>query len=890
MPPCRLDLISKLDTLHNRSRCLKIQQAGAQKAQALRIAGPVALVKVAAWPRQNAKQWLVDRSAVGVFYLLRHVSSHLVGADGRRTLDKLRNEQLLSSGSRGYMPYRSSTDRRPPTEFEVHGRQDAEPQPHIHEFVVKDAYQPSNNDILLETQGINEQRGAVASHGERSSSFSKCETRGKTLHIPNELPVEHSRDHENTEPRGLQDPLWVMASLAEQGWNLHGTSGHQSDNLESPASRTANVLPPEETNLLSKWGIQDLQEIEKEHSLYYEHGLFGSKCDVARDLDPIQRGLLAEQRAVELFQAYFALINPQWAILDSTLHTLAYVRARSALLMTTILALGSTALSLITNCDEDKVTEALRLHTHAQNLKLVVFAAGARSIEIIQSHILLSRWGVSPKIRFDEQRWMHAAMIPRMAFEIGLNLSHRYDKENAHDAQRAEQLRRNDCRTKAFMIINEHRFSSFSGRNPMDLYPFELNETQLEEVMHLGWGQSTRSLAALYQLFLFDRDVRQRLDQHRVSLETSLSLDAELEHIKSYLENWIQRWCGSDEVHLHWHLKHDTLSCWLLLAVHIARKRTQSGAVSHYSLQEKQWKQQQLLLALSARLFKESLQAPEAVRMTHRAGIFPFAASILLRFGEHRDLVLRTALRMAGEPGKLHVPTKTHLSRAPSPIPQANSQHFQNLSQMAEKGSQAMAEHMQQPCLNQQTMRHNIQERPLSLSAGEINDLYPLWPQIGVDIIPSFNIAEFPYVPNPTLSPRQVHDPLYLPASPIGDLNSWAAAEFENWLGTTALENGVPTQLPSKSLQSSSVPVELTEHEPSPYNMNSGLLLESISSCQAPIRIPRDIPPWNGDHAAIVSAKATSNASNTPGEACSEQRKVLLSAVDRLIQLVSLIE
>lgn len=51
---------------------------------------------------------------------------------------------------------------------------------------------------------------------------------------------------------------------------------------------------------------------------------------------------------------------------------------------------------------------------------------------------------------------MHAAMVPRMAAEIGLSLSHRYDGDGCDTAE-AEKLRNNNCRTRAFMIINEHR-------------------------------------------------------------------------------------------------------------------------------------------------------------------------------------------------------------------------------------------------------------------------------------------------------------------------------------------------------------------------------------------------------------------------------------------------
>lgn len=56
--------------------------------------------------------------------------------------------------------------------------------------------------------------------------------------------------------------------------------------------------------------------------------------------------------------------------------------------MSTILALGATALANLPNSDDELVSEALRLHNHVEKLCLVVYATGARSIDIIQAHIV----------------------------------------------------------------------------------------------------------------------------------------------------------------------------------------------------------------------------------------------------------------------------------------------------------------------------------------------------------------------------------------------------------------------------------------------------------------------------------------------------------------------
>lgn len=82
------------------------------------------------------------------------------------------------------------------------------------------------------------------------------------------------------------------------------------------------------------------------------------------------------------------MVHPQWSILDPTLHTPELVRGRSALLTSTILALGSTALATLPHSRDEQVAEALRLHAHVEKLNLVVYATGARSIDIIQAQIV----------------------------------------------------------------------------------------------------------------------------------------------------------------------------------------------------------------------------------------------------------------------------------------------------------------------------------------------------------------------------------------------------------------------------------------------------------------------------------------------------------------------
>ena len=89
---------------------------------------------------------------------------------------------------------------------------------------------------------------------------------------------------------------------------------------------------------------------------------------------------------------YFWYVHPQWPVLQPNMHTLHFLRSRSAFLLTTVIATGATALATLHDATSDAIDEAKRLHEHVEKLDLVAYSTGARSIEIIQAH-LVSRGG-----------------------------------------------------------------------------------------------------------------------------------------------------------------------------------------------------------------------------------------------------------------------------------------------------------------------------------------------------------------------------------------------------------------------------------------------------------------------------------------------------------------
>jgi hypothetical protein len=128
-------------------------------------------------------------------------------------------------------------------------------------------------------------------------------TRNPLNVLHKQFPVVKDRDNVGvTESPGFQDPMLSIAGIALQGWGIHDEHG-KIKRVSHPTGLPSMGLPTEDASLLGKWTPGALDEIMKEQSHYFESGLYGSKRDVARVLDPVYHGLATEERARELFEA-----------------------------------------------------------------------------------------------------------------------------------------------------------------------------------------------------------------------------------------------------------------------------------------------------------------------------------------------------------------------------------------------------------------------------------------------------------------------------------------------------------------------------------------------------------------------------------------------------------
>lgn len=89
-----------------------------------------------------------------------------------------------------------------------------------------------------------------------------------------------------------------------------------------------------------------------------------------------------------LKESYWIYAHPYLPILTPELHFFEYVRDRSALLFTAILAVGASAAVLQANHGAPSVDTAHSLHAHVEKLLLAMYATKSKSLELVQAQIV----------------------------------------------------------------------------------------------------------------------------------------------------------------------------------------------------------------------------------------------------------------------------------------------------------------------------------------------------------------------------------------------------------------------------------------------------------------------------------------------------------------------
>ncbi|OTA63344.1 hypothetical protein K449DRAFT_349924 [Hypoxylon sp. EC38] len=143
-------------------------------------------------------------------------------------------------------------------------------------------------------------------------------------------------------------------------------------------------------------------------------GRFQARLDVGEDLDPIELGLISHAEAEALF-AYFyeKLSHTRWGI-DPVIHTVEFVRSRSAFLLTSIAA----ASALFSPSMESLYK---RLANHRQKLASLVMAKRYKSVEIILAFMVNIPWISAGEHWADDETSTYLSMALTIALDLSLN-------------------------------------------------------------------------------------------------------------------------------------------------------------------------------------------------------------------------------------------------------------------------------------------------------------------------------------------------------------------------------------------------------------------------------------------------------------------------------------
>ena len=121
-----------------------------------------------------------------------------------------------------------------------------------------------------------------------------------------------------------------------------------------------------------------------------------------------------KQHTLRLRFSYFSRLHLIHGILDPVLHAPEFVRCRSALLFTWILAIAA-------QFDHGSASLAQRLRCHGEELSKHVHASGFKSVEIVQGYYISLLSATPAETLAEEKSWLYTMYAFGVAAELGLD-------------------------------------------------------------------------------------------------------------------------------------------------------------------------------------------------------------------------------------------------------------------------------------------------------------------------------------------------------------------------------------------------------------------------------------------------------------------------------------
>lgn len=338
-------------------------------------------------------------------------------------------------------------------------------------------------------------------------------------HMDFDSPAFRSGEVSLTNQEPISNPLALLAdaSDAAQAMELHSISTKSSptSTIESSATQPSASLANGASlgsQLLRRPGYVSLGiQISRDtlesgidalvapskhphrYSNYFKSPPQVPLRDVGPDVDPVDLGLVTMNEAYYLFPmyvilppallfhmalihfSYFARLHPVNGILDPMLHTPDFVRSRSALLFTWILALTA-------QFDHGSALIAKRLRIHGEKLSKHVHTRGYKSVEIVQGYYISLLSATPAETLVQERLWLYTMYAFGLAAELGLDQdSHAKGGAHLDSSIDSQRMSRNRERTWLRILLWERANSATYGRT--HTFP----ETELTQRIDSWW-------------------------------------------------------------------------------------------------------------------------------------------------------------------------------------------------------------------------------------------------------------------------------------------------------------------------------------------------------------------------------------------------------------------
>ncbi|KAI1824038.1 hypothetical protein F4861DRAFT_507552 [Xylaria intraflava] len=233
------------------------------------------------------------------------------------------------------------------------------------------------------------QHSSLASHGTPTSQTDSRD--GGT--------ISQSVDGDQLNLDDAENPLQLLARTSELLSSIDGSDRRVPGDHLAPRS-----LP----NRVRAAGS------EHDGNLAVFFGPFHPRLDVGPELDPIELGLLTLAEAETLFTYFYEnLAHTRWGI-DPILHTVDFVRRRSAFLFTSIV----TASALFSSTLEPLYK---RLSRHRQKLADLVMTKRYKSVEIVLAFMVNIPWIPAGQHWADDETSTYISMALSIAMDLYLN-------------------------------------------------------------------------------------------------------------------------------------------------------------------------------------------------------------------------------------------------------------------------------------------------------------------------------------------------------------------------------------------------------------------------------------------------------------------------------------